>query len=553
MSGTRPGAEPRSDALRRAASLAIVVAGFGWVVVQGLRIYLADGSYFLGEASVVLSLDGLSALETFQGKLLGGGQNFPRLYLLAIRGVRWLLGDSTWATRMLPQLCFLAGTALWMRLFFLRFRSRPLIVLLGVLLVASVPTWPIYSAAVKQYSFDTFCALLLFSVPERWLDDALAGGRRRGRLVWLLVPTLFSFTYGVVLLARVLGWWAFGLRRRGPGVDGLAAVIVFGGLAAFSGLLWWTDVRHTLTQDTLFEFWDRCTLPAPAVEALRILDRFFLGFYEGRVEIVGPQALPLPAHAALLGLLLLGAGQVLWTLQRPRSVEPRSAPAAWGSRSAGCAAGIVGTIATSFVLDYPVCSGRLLLYVLFMQQIVLLEGVGTVLASGARLDRRLGTGRLAAVVAAVAVAALAFAVGGAALHGTRQLALRTPIEDVRPQLAKLRTAPELPVVVTACMERQIRALPEGLGMDRVVMQSLKEWVPLPHGEEVWVIHSRQFPSICHAIHEHWIKMTTDAPREPRGPGKTVLVYRTRLLTPREIVLRDERRSAEKQRRGSPPR
>ena len=131
--------------------ISAVIAGIGGLVVAalGLRILLADGSYFQGEASVVLSLDGLSALETFQGKLLGGGQNFPRIYLLAIRGVRELLGTSTWATRLLPELFFLAATALWMRLLFLRFRERPLLVLLGVLLPAAVPTWLIYGAAVK--------------------------------------------------------------------------------------------------------------------------------------------------------------------------------------------------------------------------------------------------------------------------------------------------------------------------------------------------------------------------------------------------------------------
>lgn len=529
-----------------------MVAGFLVVVVQGLRIYLADGSYFLGEASVVLSLDGLSAAETFQGKLLGGGQNFPRLYLLAIRGVRLLLGDSTWATRLLPQLLFLAGTFLWVRLLFMRFRSRPLVVLLGVLLIAAVPTWPIYSAAVKQYSFDTFLALLLFSVPERWLDDALGEGRGRGRLPWLVLPTLLSFTYGVALLARVLGWWAFGLRRRGARVDGPAAAIVGGGLVALSGLLWLTDIRHTLTQDTLFEFWEQCTLPAPPGEALRILDRFFLGFYEGRVEFVAEQALPLPAHAALLVLLLVGAGRIAGSILRPRDegAPGASAPPAWGSRSVGCLAGIVGTIGTSFVLDYPLCPGRLLLYVLFMQQMVLLEGVDALLGAADGLDRRRGT-RLAGRGAALAVMALALVVGRAALHSARELVARTPIEDLRPQLAKLRTAPELPVIVTACMERQVRALPEGLGMERVVLQSLRGWVPLPWGEDVWVIHSRQFPGICHAIHERWIGMTTDAPRDRPSPGNTVLVYRTHLLTPKQMVEQAERR-ARKERRARRP-
>ena len=47
----------------------------------------------------------------------------------------------------------------------------------------------------------------------------------------------------------------------------------------------------------------------------------------------------------------------------------------WGSRSAACLAGIVGVIATSFLLDYPICAGRLTLYALFFQQLLLLEGI----------------------------------------------------------------------------------------------------------------------------------------------------------------------------------
>ena len=74
---------------------------------------------------MVLSLDGAPALETFSGELAGGGQNFPRFYLLLIRGVRALLGPETWATRLLPFLSFLAATFLWMRLLVVRFGARP--------------------------------------------------------------------------------------------------------------------------------------------------------------------------------------------------------------------------------------------------------------------------------------------------------------------------------------------------------------------------------------------------------------------------------------------
>jgi hypothetical protein len=81
------------------------------------------------------------------------------------------------------------------------------------------------------------------------------------------------------------------------------------------------------------------------------------------------------------------------------------------------------------------------------------------------------------------------------------------------------------------MERQIRTLPEGLGDREVLLQRLYgDYVPLPHGKEVWIIHSRQSPGMCFGVHHNFVAMSTDAPTGPLGPGDTVLVYRARLLS-----------------------
>ncbi len=514
---------------RVAASIATI--GGLVVVAQGLRILLADGSYFDSEAAVVLSLDGLGAVETFQGKLLGGGQNFPRVYLLFIRAVRELLGDSTWATRLLPQLFFQAATLLWMRLLYRRFRDEPVVLLLGVLLLAAAPTWPIYSAAVKQYSFDTFWVLLLFSAPERWLDDALRRGERRGRLLWLVLPVAVSFTYGVALLARLLGWWVFGARREGLGVNVRTVGMVAFAFAMGSGLIWVSDLQHTVTQGTLFLFWKECTLSASPGDTLGILERSFLGFYQGPVEFLPIRAFALPVRAGLLVLIAGGVASVL------RSVVARDgrAPTSWGSRSLGCAAGVAGVIATSYVLDYPLCAGRLLLYVLWFQQMLILEGAAAALAGARRLDERAGGVRVPSYAALAGAVLLAGVLAFRAFSAAGDLLDRIPVENLRPHRAKLDSAPELPIVVTECMHRQVRTLPEGLGDRQVVIRDWRgEQPPLPLGEEIWVVHSLRRPDICLGIHEWFRMLTSDAPPfSPPNPEK-VLVYRTRVLTAEEL-------------------
>jgi hypothetical protein len=517
-----------------AERVAAVVAVLGALLVAGLglTIYLGDGSYFLGEASVVLSLDGLSVVETFTGNLLAGGQYFPRVYLLAIRGVRAIFGDTTWATRLLPQLFFLAATVLWMRLLLLRFRRRPTVLVLGVTLLVATATWPIYGAAVKQYTFDAFWVLLLFSVPEGVLEASLRNGQRRGRIVAIALPVALSYTYGVALLARVLGWWVYGARRSGLRVDPRSAATLAASFVGLSCVLWLTDLRHTTGQDGLFLFWRSCILPAPPGESLALLDRFLLGWYEGHVEFMRRTYLPVAVRVALYGALALGVARIVGSvLRRPKPAESSDDERGdrWGSRSVGCLAGVAGAIATSFVLDYPLCSGRLLLYVLWFQQMLLLEGVDQVLCWAAR-------SRAASVAASLAVVALVAVMAVTAVGSMRDLLARVPIEDLRPQLGRLRTAPDLPVIVTSCMEYQVQTLPEGLGMSRVIVQPSQGTMPaLPVGEEVWVIHSRLFRGRCQDIHRQFVAVTSDAtPRGPVDRGAEVLVYRTRLLRPAEV-------------------
>jgi hypothetical protein len=223
----------------------------------------------------------------------------------------------------------------------------------------------------------------------------------------------------------------------------------------------------------------------------------------------------------------------------------------WGGRSAGCLAGVVGAISTSFLLDYPICSGRLLLYVLWFQQMLILEGVDALLTAAARHGRLAGgRERLFAAGAGTALVMLIAVVLLAGVRSYRDLLQRVPIEDVRPQLGKLQTAPDLPVIVTSCMEYQIRTLPEGLQMERVLWQPFEGGFPpsMPHGEDVWIIHSRLFRGFCQVVHDQFAALTSDAPRGPVVRGEEVLVYRTHLLTLEEAKQKKDREHQEAVRR-----
>ena len=109
---------------------------------------------------------------------------------------------------------------------------------------------------MKQYSLDVFLVLALVSVPDAFFGRSLGrNGRDPGRvrgLLLLLLPTLFSYVYGVALLARVSGWYAWRVQSRGWRLDWRVTAFAGAGLAAALGVLWLTDIRYTMGQPGLF-------------------------------------------------------------------------------------------------------------------------------------------------------------------------------------------------------------------------------------------------------------------------------------------------------------
>ena len=511
------------------------LGGIG-IASVGASLFLQDGSYFLDEASVVLSFEDRGVIESFLGPLSGGGQNFPRFYLLFIRGVRAVLGPDTWSTRLLPFLCFLGATVLWMRLFLLRFRRRPELVLLGLVLLAMAPSWWLYAAVVKQYSLDVFVTLAVLSAPDRLLDDILGRRKRLGWGLALIAPVLLSYVYPVALMARVSGWVAWRLRR-GIRLDVLAGVLFAGVFALALGVLFWTDLQHTIGRPVLVKLWGECILSEKPDAAVEILRRFFASWYVGPAEFLVHPKLPATGVWLLLGSLAAGGVRVALSLVRVREPEGEDL---WGSRSAVCLAGVVGVIATSWLLAYPICAGRTTLFAFFFQQLLLLEGIEW-------LEEAAGPRRVFQGVVGLVLGFLTFAGGHTAWEVLDRVRAVAPVEDVRPLLERIPEDTKDPVIVTACMARQIRTLPEGLGDRRVIYLPPSDWRPLlPRGREIWVIHSRLITLVCKRIRLGLEAMTKgfDHPDQPKGRA---VVYHTRVLTHEEMRRRLEVHRALKRR------
>lgn len=525
--------------------LALWVAIVGGVVIGGVGfgIYLRDGSYYQDEASVVLSFAERGVFEAFAGPLAGGGQSFPRFYFLAIRGVRALFGPETWATRLLPHFAFLVATGLWMRLFRVRFRDRPALVLLGVLLVGMAPSWWLYSAVVKQYTLDVLLTLVIFSVPDRVLDEALLRRHRLGRLLALLVPILFSYTYGVAVLARGAGWLLLALRR-GERPDARSMATLALGLGAALALLWAVDARHSVSNAAVIAMWQSTILSQHPDQLLPILLRSVREWYTGPTEFIWHPGLAAPALWALLVCGGLGVVRVVLSLARPDRLTGSPARAEWGSRSVGCVLAILGLIATSFVLDYPIKSGRTTLYVLCLQQMLMLEGVEWI-GELARRIPRLDVRRVSQAVLALALAAGIVASAATAAEVARRVLAKAPVDNVRPLLARIRSEPDLPVLVTVCMGRQVQTLPEGLDGHEVIVLPASDWKPLvPLGRDVWIIHSRLLPGLCEQTRRQLRRMTHGFDRADVF-GETAVVYRAKTLTRAELR---QRRRRERQQR-----
>jgi len=423
------------------------------MLVTGSVRLLRDASMWLDEAAIAYNLLNQSAAELFGPYLTG--HNFPRLYMALINGAVELFGYHTMVMRLLPFLAFAAGAIAWHRLGYLRFRNRPMLLAVMVLLCLIPGTGFAYGAMLKQYSLDVLLALVPFLLPDAFFDRHLRQGREKSRLVALPLLALFSFSYLIPLAGRTLGWFLAGLRRGERRLDPSALAVYGGSTALAAAGLWWLDLRHTTGQPGLLDFWAKCLPTGSPSHDWLLLDRFVGGWYRGNLPLGSTHALPTELVWLLIAAMALGG---IEAVRRAATSSPSPTGedlAHWGSRSLGALVCIVGTLAAGFIVHYPLCPGRITLFTLFFQQLLIAEGLWAV-------GRWLGGGRRVRIGYELALLGLVLLIMPTAYSSMQHMITRDPPENIRPLLHFLDREPETPVLVASCSNYQIETLPEFL-------------------------------------------------------------------------------------------
>lgn len=438
-----------------------------WIAAAALTVaacyrYLQQPTFWLDEAFVAVSLR-TPSLHSIFGQL-EYGQLFPRIYLSAIAIVREVFGYRIWSLRLLPFLSFIAGTLLWARLLVLRSRGHAAVGFLAGALLIGATFWLDQAIQLKQYTFDVALALAPFVIDDSFFEDAFVDGKRRTRLIALSLPCLLSYTYPLAMGARVAGWYLQQGRRTGWRLH-RRAVLVFGACCAAALLgVWFTDHRLNIRDNAAYlAYWNDCMLGACLREnagaAPRLIAKLFWGWH-GRQPLVTAVLVPLQA---------IGVYSVIKRLKRREPNDQR-----WGSRSLGSLMLLAGVILASAIANYPICSGRVVLFTQIHTQLLAIEGALLLLT------------KLRKHSVAIALVWLCGAV--VAFHSIRayaRLVATEPAENLRPVLSLIRAKEADAVLVHSCSVAQVRSLPEPLPVSRVVFATTQT---LPRqNEKIWVL------------------------------------------------------------------
>jgi len=498
---------------RRLLSAVVLVSSVAiMLAMTGLR-WLGDASFWQDEASIAYNVISMGPLELL-GRLDSGHQ-FPRLYLAVVNQLRHVFGYETAVLRMLPFVFFVAGVLVWHRILWLRFRSRPALLGLGVAISLVPGTWFAYGAMFKPYSLDVWVALLPFVLSDSELDRGWRRGEGVPRLLWWLLPVLFSYSYGIALLGRLVGYVIGTARSRGLRLPARPTAWLLVGLAVAMAATFAIDLRHALHEGAAFGFWEGrgCIATGDPVSDAKLLGRWVVDWYAGRQPFGGHRPVPAAGLVLLVGATALGAVRVVvaawrgaFTFDDPRArwrghaeeddgarswtSGPTSDAAAleaadraaWGTRTLSALVTIGGLFAAGLLLSHPLCANRLTLFAFFSLVLLGLEGFS---AAATFVEQWLGWRWLEWLPALVA----ALVLPSASATVVRMFAEDAP-ENVRPLLPIIATAPDRPIVVGRCSSKQLLTLPEWLDRDDVfyVDEKIRAGEPsLPQASEFWLL------------------------------------------------------------------
>jgi hypothetical protein len=413
------------------------------IIAAGLARYLQQPTFWLDEAFVAVSLRSPSFGSIFAP--LEYGQFFPRIYLAFIALIREALGYRIWALRLLPFLSFAIGTLLWARLLARKSDRSLLLALMGGGLLIGSALWLDQAIQLKPYTLDVTLSLIVFLLNDQFLDEVFAQGRRKAVTAALASGCFFSYVYPIALGARLIGWYAFRVRRHGWRLDRAAVAMLIGSLILVMGTVWLIDYRFNFARrESYLQYWSACIIhfDRGIDAALHPVAKLLWGWHS-RSPLITIGIIPLQS---------LGIYRAIKTWKNAEEDQ-----SGWGSRSLSGLVVLIGVILASILLSYPLC-GRVVLFAEIHTQILALEGAWFVLIVWGK--SRVARGFLYAFATVVilysAHAYMKFNQVGAA-------------EDLRPALSLIDPKVANAIWVHPCSIAQVRALPKSLSLERILL------------------------------------------------------------------------------------
>jgi hypothetical protein len=184
--------------------------------------------------------------------------------------------------------------------------------------------------------------------------------------------------------------------------------------------------------------------------------------------------------AAVAPLQVLGVYRVV---ARWKKRETDSDHDSWGSRTLGSLALLIGVILASALVNYPICTGRLVLFTQVHTQILAIEGALFILSCY--------KARKAAMIFLYCAIGIVIVYSGQRYIDFIQ---SEPRENIRPMLSLIKPEIANTVLVHPCSVAQVESLPEPLPVERVVFESRRE--PPPPGGRAWILWTNLSDDYC---------------------------------------------------------
>jgi hypothetical protein len=252
--------------------------------------YLFNRSLWMDEAYLALNILGRSFSELL--KPLDYDQGAPIGFLIVVKSIVKILGNSEYALRLFPLLCGLASLLLfyWLARSYIDARAIPLALCLFVTSEKLI----YYSSEVKQYSTDVFVSLLLYVV-TLYLDSKyltiwhlILYGCIGGASIWFSHPSVFVLA-GIGTSLSLLNL----LRKKWNRIAKLFCVYSIWGLSF--GILYFVSLQDLSQAAPLLNYWHRAFPPFP-ITSVSNLEWFINTFFE---VFKDPVSLFFPGIAAL--------------------------------------------------------------------------------------------------------------------------------------------------------------------------------------------------------------------------------------------------------------